>query len=92
LIDDMTEEKITLEGLTLEELIDTLQRELQLLVEENTRLLDRNLQMQDEIDSLWAMMDAMTNAEKEAWLEVLDDLDTDTAVKAMMITKKKADC
>tara|TARA_Y100001973_G_scaffold101304_1_gene164147 strand:- start:879 stop:1145 length:267 start_codon:yes stop_codon:yes gene_type:complete len=88
----MTEEKITLEGLTLEELIDTLQRELQLLVEENTRLLDRNLQMQDEIDSLWAMMDAMTNAEKEAWLEVLDDLDTDTAVKAMMITKKKADC
>ena len=88
----MTEEKITLEGLTLEELIDTLQRELQLLVEENTRLLDRNLQMQDEIDSLWAMTDAMTNAEKEAWLEVLDDLDTDTAVKAMMITKKKADC
>ena len=88
----MTEEKITLEGLTLEELIDTLQRELQLLVEENTRLLDRNLQMQDEIDSLWAMMDAMTNAEKEAWLEVLDDLDTDTAVKAMMVTKKKADC
>jgi cell division septum initiation protein DivIVA len=88
----MTEEKITLEGLTLEELIDTLQRELELLVEENTRLLDRNLQMQDEIDSLWAMMDAMTNAEKEAWLEVLDDLDTDTAVKAMMVTKKKADC
>tara|TARA_R100000315_G_C5156556_1_gene89929 strand:+ start:196 stop:462 length:267 start_codon:yes stop_codon:yes gene_type:complete len=88
----MTEEKITLEGLTLEELVDTLQRELQLLIEENTRLLDRNLQMQDEIDSLWAMMDAMTNAEKEAWLEVLDDLDTDTAVKAMMVTKKKADC
>ncbi len=88
----MTEGKITLEGLTLEELIDTLQRELELLVEENTRLLDRNLQMQDEIDSLWAMMDAMTNAEKEAWLEVLDDLDTDTAVKAMMVTKKKADC
>tara|TARA_R100000005_G_C5001317_1_gene208471 strand:- start:3601 stop:3879 length:279 start_codon:yes stop_codon:yes gene_type:complete len=92
LIDDMTEEKRTLEGLTLEELIDTLQKELELLIEENTRLLDRNLQMQDEIDSLWAMMDAMTNAEKEAWLGVLDDLDTDTAVKAMMVTKKKADC
>ena len=88
----MTEEKRTLEGLTLEELIDTLQKELELLIEENTILLDRNLQMQDEIDSLWAMMDAMTNAEKEAWLEVLDDLDTDTAVKAMMVTKKKADC
>ncbi len=88
----MTEEKRTLEGLTLEELIDTLQKELELLIEENTRLLDRNLQMQDEIDSLWAMMDAMTNAEKEAWLGVLDDLDTDTAVKAMMVTKKKADC
>ncbi len=73
-------------------MIDTLQRELELLVEKNTRRLDRNLQMQDEIDSLWAMMDAMTNAEKEAWLEVLDDLDTDTAVKAMMVTKKKADC
>ena len=84
----MTEEKRTLEGLTLEELIDTLQKELELLIEENTILLDRNLQMQDEIDSLWAMMDAMTNAEKEAWLEVLDDLDTDTAVKAMMVTKK----
>ena len=88
----MTEEKRTLEGLTLEELIDTLQKELELLIEENTRLLDKNLQMQDEIDSLWTMMDAMTNAEKEAWLEVLDDLDTDTAVKAMMVTKKKADC
>tara|TARA_R110000744_G_scaffold58841_1_gene122737 strand:- start:365 stop:637 length:273 start_codon:yes stop_codon:yes gene_type:complete len=84
--------KVTLDGLTLEQLIEVLEEEMQILIEENTKLMDKNLQLQDEVNTLWSMMDAMTVAEKESWLKVLDELDTDVAAKALMITKKKADC
>ena len=84
--------KVTLEGLTLEQLVEVLEEEPQLLVEENTKLMDKNLRLQDEVDTLWAMMEAMTKAEKESWLKIVDELDTDTAIKGMMVVKKKADC
>jgi uncharacterized protein YoxC len=94
LIDNMNKEdlKVTLDGLTLEQLIEVLEEEMQILIEENTKLMGKNLQLQDEVDTLWSMMDAMTVAEKESWLKVLDELDTDVAAKALMITKKRVDC
>jgi len=90
----MSEEilKVTLDGLTLEQLVEVLEEEMQLLVEENTKLMDKNLQLQDEVDTLWAMMDQATKADKESWLKVLDELDPDVTAKAMMISKKKVDC
>jgi Asp-tRNA(Asn)/Glu-tRNA(Gln) amidotransferase C subunit len=47
--------------------------------------------LQDEVDSLWAMMDEMTKSDIENWSHLLDQLEADTAVRALMVTKKKAD-
>tara|TARA_R100001377_G_scaffold13136_1_gene6610 strand:+ start:162 stop:374 length:213 start_codon:yes stop_codon:yes gene_type:complete len=47
--------------------------------------------LQDEVDSLWAMMDEMTKSDIENWAHLIKDLEKDTAVRALMITKKIAD-
>ena len=47
--------------------------------------------LQDEVDSLWAMMDEMTKSDIENWAHLIKDLERDTAVRALMITKKIAD-
>ena len=47
--------------------------------------------LQDEVDSLWAMMDEMTKSDIANWTHLLDQLEADTAERALMVTKKKAD-
>ena len=54
-------------------------------------LKDKNKRLQDEVDSLWAMMDEMTQADIENWKHLWDDIQTDVAVRALMVSKKKAD-
>jgi predicted nuclease with TOPRIM domain len=58
---------------------------------ENKKLNQTNAKLQDEVDSLWAMMDEMTKSDIENWTHLLDQLEADTAVRALMVTKKKAD-
>jgi len=64
--------------------IEKLEKELKKLKEKNKKL-------QDEVDSLWAMMDEMTKADIENWKHLLEDLEKDTIVKALMVSNKKAD-
>jgi predicted nuclease with TOPRIM domain len=58
---------------------------------QNKKLNETNAKLQDEVDSLWAMMDEMTKSDVENWTHLLDQLEADTAVRALMVTKKKAD-
>ena len=37
------------------------------------------------------MMDEMTKSDIENWSHLIKDLEKDTAVRALMVTKKKAD-
>ena len=64
--------------------IDDLKKEIKALRQKNKKL-------QDEVNSLWAMMDEMTKADIKNWAHLLDDLEKDTIVKALMVSKKKAD-
>ena len=52
----------------------------------------KNAKLQDEVDSLWAMMDEMTKSDVENWSHLVDQLKDDVISKALMVTKKKADC
>ncbi len=61
------------------------------LEKENRRLIEENKKLQDEVDSLWAMMDEMTQADIENWKHLWDDIQTDVAVRALMVSKKKVD-
>ena len=54
-------------------------------------LKDKNKRLQDEVDSLWAMMDEMTQSDIENWKHLWDDIQTDVAVRALMVSKKKVD-
>mgnify|MGYP001322606333 FL=1 len=51
----------------------------------------KNADLQDEVDSLWAMMDEMTRSDIENWKHLWDDIQTDVAVRALMVSKKKVD-
>ena len=64
--------------------IDDLKKEIKALRQKNKKL-------QDEVNSLWAMMDEMTKADIKNWAHLLDDLEKDTIVKALMVSKKKVD-
>jgi len=38
------------------------------------------------------MMDEMTKTDIESWTSILQELHVDVATRALMVTKKKADC
>ena len=40
-----------------------------------------NAKLQDEVDSLWAMMDEMTKSDIQNWSSILEQLEKDTVVK-----------
>ena len=51
-----------------------------------------NAKLQDEVDSLWAMMDEITKSDIEKHAHLLKDLESDALIRSLMITKKKVDC
>ncbi len=69
--------------------------ELRALVKEakskKQQLDNENAKLQDEVDSLWAMMDEMTKSDIQNWSSILEQLEKDTGVKALMVTKNKAE-
>ena len=76
----------------LNELIDRLEDEVKKLVSTNRDLVKKNLILQDEVDSLWLMMDEMTKSDIENWSSLLESIEEDVALRALMVTKKKAKC
>jgi|TARA_R100001129_G_scaffold51326_1_gene35478 cell division septum initiation protein DivIVA len=76
----------------LNELIDRLEDEVKKLVSTNRDLVEKNLSLQDEVDSLWLMMDEMTKSDIENWSSLLESIEEDVALRALMVTKKKAKC
>jgi cell division septum initiation protein DivIVA len=76
----------------LNELIDRLEDEVKKLVSTNRDLVEKNLSLQDEVDSLWLMMDEMTKSDIENWSSILESIEEDVALRALMVTKKKAKC
>jgi|TARA_B100000287_G_scaffold281647_1_gene265402 predicted nuclease with TOPRIM domain len=71
--------------------LDKMRNELKKAENKNNELNEANDKLQDEVDSLWAMMDEMTKSDIENWTHLLDQLEADTAQRALMVTKKKAD-
>ena len=60
------------------------------LIQQNKDLAESNKKLQDEVDSLWAMMDEITKSDIENWSSILEDLEKDVLVRSLMVTKKKA--
>lgn len=73
-------------------IIEDLQEEIYELVEENKNLVAKNEDLQDEVDSLWAMMDEITKSDIENFSHILDDIRADVITRTLMVSKKKVDC
>ena len=71
--------------------ISELKEQIAKTKKEKQKLTKANEKLQDEVDSLWAMLDEMTKSDIENWSSILEQLEKDTAVKALMITKNKAE-
>jgi len=80
------------DNIDLFEAFEELQDEIEDLVEENKKLVIKNEDLQDEVDSLWAMMDEITKSDIENFSHILDEIKTDVITRALMISKKKVDC
>ena len=58
---------------------------------ERNNLEETNKKLQDEVDSLWAMLDELEQSDIKNWTHVLDQLKTDVITRALMTTKNKAE-
>ena len=72
--------------------VENLQEEIIELIEENKELVVKNQNLQDEVDSLWAMMDEITKSDIENFSHILDDIRADVITRTLMVSKKKVDC
>lgn len=73
-------------------IIQDLQEELIEVIAENKELVVRNEALQDEVDSLWAMMDEITKSDIQNFSHILDEIKADVITRALMVSKKKVDC
>ncbi len=72
--------------------IDELEEEIDKLEELIKKAKKENAELQDEVESLWAMMDEITKSDIENFSHILEDIKADVITKTLMVTKKKADC
>ena len=47
--------------------------------------------LEDENESLWAMLDEVTKSGMDNWMHLVDKLKMDVLSRALMVTKKKED-
>tara|TARA_R110000824_G_scaffold111218_4_gene259586 strand:+ start:3707 stop:3961 length:255 start_codon:yes stop_codon:yes gene_type:complete len=73
-------------------IIEDLKDEIYELADKNKGLVIKNEKLQDEVDSLWAMMDEITKSDIENFSHILDDIKADVITRALMVSKKKVDC
>ena len=71
--------------------IQKLKEQLKKTKAERKKINQINRNLQDEVDSLWAMMDEMTKSDVENWTHLMDQLQKDTVTKALMVSRKKVD-
>jgi len=69
-----------------------LESEIEELIEENKQLILKNEELQEEVDSLWLMMDEITKSDIENFSHILDEIKADVITRALMVSKKKVDC
>lgn len=73
-------------------MIEGLQEEVVELIAENKQLSIKKEALQDEVDSLWAMMDEITKSDIQNFSHILDEIKADVITRALMVSKKKVDC
>ena len=73
-------------------MIEGLQEEVVELIAENKQLSAKKEALQDEVDSLWAMMDEITKSDIQNFSHILDEIKADAITRALMVSKKKVDC
>ena len=72
--------------------VDELEKEIENLKELIKKAKKENTKLKDEVNSLWAMMDEITKSDIENFSHILEELKADVITKALMVTKKVADC
>tara|TARA_R110000744_G_scaffold291937_2_gene402511 strand:+ start:592 stop:819 length:228 start_codon:yes stop_codon:yes gene_type:complete len=72
--------------------LDELEKQIEIAEKALKKVKKENIQLKDEVDSLWAMMDEITKSDIENFSHIMDDLKSDVVAKSLMITTKKADC
>ena len=72
--------------------LEELEKQIELAEEALKKVRKENEALQDEVDSLWAMMDEVTKSDIENWSHIMDQVKADVIERTLMVTKKKADC
>jgi predicted phage-related endonuclease len=66
--------------------LENINKEINTLIK---ALIARNKALQDEVDSLWIMMDEMAESDIKNYTKLFEDLEKDMIIKTLMMSKKK---
>tara|TARA_R110000824_G_scaffold27426_14_gene93285 strand:- start:9382 stop:9588 length:207 start_codon:yes stop_codon:yes gene_type:complete len=55
-------------------------------------LRNKNRELQDEVDSLWTMLGEIKESEIKNWTDIISQMKIKVGTRALMTSKKKADC
>ncbi len=72
--------------------LEELEKQIALAEEALKKVRKENSKLQDEVDSLWAMMDEIAESDIENWTHLVKDVQKDLEEKVLMTTTKVADC
>lgn len=69
-----------------------LEKQIGLAEEALEKVKKENIKLQDEVDSLWTMMDEISESDIQNWTHLVKGLQKEIEEKALMTTTKVADC
>jgi len=72
--------------------LEELEKQIALAEEALKKVKKENSKLQDEVDSLWSMMDEIAESDIENWTHLAKDIQKELEEKALMTTTKVADC
>ena len=74
------------------ELLKELRKQMEDAEAELKKVKENNLKLEDELESLWSMMDELKKADIKNWGHLVKQLQDEMVTKSLMTTTKKADC
>jgi uncharacterized protein (DUF3084 family) len=74
------------------ELLEKLRKQIKDAEKELKKVKENNVKLEDELESLWSLMDEMKEADIKNYGNLVKTLQKDLIEKSLMTTNKKADC
>jgi len=76
----------------MDKLLKELEEQINKAEKEIKKMTKENVQLKDEVGSLWDLLDEMKASDVKNWAHLWDKVESDAILRDLMTTTKKVDC